>query len=133
MTLRTIQRTAIGGWLSLARPPIDTALRFAGGNASGVKLAVDRADATARTLLGALLGDEVLQEDADRRRTAAEERERAQRLRREADARTAQAEQRVEKRAHKAGERKRQADADAEQRREQAGGRRNARKSGAAK
>src|SRR3954453_8833450 len=121
MTLRTIQRTAIGGWLSLARLPIDTALRFAGGNAPGVKLAVDRADATARTLLGALLGDEVLQEDADRRRTAAEERERAQRLRSEADARTDKAEQRVEERAHKAGERKRQADANPEPRRGEGG------------
>ena len=135
MTLRTIQRTAIGGGLSLTRLPLDTVLRFAGngGSAAVVRLAVDRADAAARTLLGALLGDEELQDDGARLSAAADERARAISLRRQADRQTERAEQRVEEREHEAGERRMQAKAKAQQRRDQARQRRNSRKSSAAK
>ena len=78
--LRTIPRVAIGGSLTLIRLPVDSVVRLAGGGDS-IELALDRAEATVRGLAGFALGDDVLIDDAARRRDAAAEREQALRLR----------------------------------------------------
>ena len=97
MTLRTIPRVAIGGGLGLVRLPFDAALRFAGerGPAPVMRLMVDRADGTARGAFASLLGDDQLQDEASRKLAAADERARAIRLRKQANARTEQAAERV--------------------------------------
>jgi hypothetical protein len=92
--LRTIPRAAVGGSLTLVRLPIDGALQLAGGNDS-IELALDRAEAAVRSLAGMALADEVLIDDAARRREAADERARAQRLRAAAERHTERAEERV--------------------------------------
>ena len=66
MMLRTIPRVAIGGSLTLIRMPVDSALRLAGGGAS-VELALDRAEATVRSLAGFALADEAAEGEALRR------------------------------------------------------------------
>jgi hypothetical protein len=132
MTLQEIQKAAVGGGLTLVRLPLDTLLRVAPGGATA-RLRLDRADATARSVLGLALANEALQDDAARRRTAADERERAVRLRDEAHAKTERAEERVEERAQAGTQRRRRAESEAEQRKGEVSQRRNARKSGAAK
>ena len=81
--LRTIPRVAVGGSLAVTRWPLQNALRLAGGG-GGMGLALDRAEAALRGLAGHALADDVLVEDAARRREAADERERVLRLRSEA-------------------------------------------------
>jgi hypothetical protein len=85
MNVRVIPRTALNGYLRLVRTPVDTAIGLLPGNGDGprpaAQLAVDRADATVRTVAGTLLRDPVLREDGQRRRRAARERERAVGLR----------------------------------------------------
>src|SRR4051812_3858781 len=86
--LRQISRAAVGGYVKAVRLPLDTAARVAGrgnGRTSGITLALDRAEATARDVAGRALGDAELRHDAGRRRLAADERERALRLRAEAE------------------------------------------------
>ena len=85
MSIRAIPRTAIGASIKAVRLPLDIAVSLLPGNSSGPRpnagIALDRLEAHARDLAGAVLGDEVLREDAARRRLAADERERAVRLR----------------------------------------------------
>ena len=92
MNLRPIPRTALDGSLRLARMPLDTALALLPGNGTGraatAALALDRADATTRAVAGALLSDPVLTDDARQRLGAVDERERALRLRVEAERKT---------------------------------------------
>jgi len=92
--LRTIPRAALGGSLTLIRLPVGGVLRLAGGG-EAAGLALDRAEASVRSVAGFALSDNVLIEDAARRRDAADERERALRLRAEADRHAQRAEQRV--------------------------------------
>ena len=73
--IRTISRVAVGGSLTLAKLPVDGALRLTGSDSA--QIALDRADATVRSVAGFVLGDDVLMEDAARRREAADERARA--------------------------------------------------------
>ena len=98
MNVRVIPRTAVDGYLKLVRLPLDAAIGLLPGNGTGrgtaAALALDRMDAAARTVAGAVLGDSVLREDAARRHLAADERGRALRLRAEAQRRSEGAESR---------------------------------------
>jgi hypothetical protein len=95
MDVRSLERRVIDQWLRVARLPIDAGARLIpngdNGPRNGVLLAVDRADATIRETLGRLLNDEDLQDDAQRRRAAADERARAIALRVEAQQRKLEA------------------------------------------
>src|SRR5918994_1180636 len=80
MDVRSISRKAVGGCLKVARMPVDAALKLA-GRGKQAEPAVDRAEAAARDVAGAAIGDDELRRDADLRRTAADRREQAQDLR----------------------------------------------------
>jgi hypothetical protein len=99
---RAIRTTAVDNYLRLVRLPLDTAIGLLPGNgghaAPTARLAIDRADATIRAILGTVLGDSALLEGAQQRRDAAEERERALRLRREAERTTEHADSRFKQR-----------------------------------
>jgi flagellar biosynthesis GTPase FlhF len=99
MSIRAIPRTAIGGSIKAVRLPLDIAVSLLPGNGAGPRpsagLALDRIEAHVRDLAGAALGDEVLREDAGRRRVAADERERALRLRAAGARRTSAADERL--------------------------------------
>ncbi|HUR86156.1 MAG TPA: hypothetical protein VMY78_12480 [Solirubrobacteraceae bacterium] len=124
MTIRTIPRTAVGGSIKLMRLPLDMAVALLPGNGSGPKpaagLALDRAEAQLRDIAGAALGDEVLREDAARRRVAADERERALRLRAAAARRTAEADEVLSETREEAEQRREEAGAEARHRRAEA-------------
>jgi hypothetical protein len=122
MSLRTIPRAALGGYVKLLRWPLDTTLRLAGrgnGSTSGAALAVDRLDASARAAAGSVMGDDELRRDAELRRKAADEREDALHLRAEAERRSEQADERFT-RTRKEAERKRDKAAKTAQQRKQA-------------
>jgi hypothetical protein len=76
----------------LVRFPLDSAIDLLPGNGTGAKpaaeLARDRLDARLRAVIATILGDPILREDVEQRRHAAEERDRALRLRVEAERRT---------------------------------------------
>jgi hypothetical protein len=100
MNLRSIPRTALDRSVKLARLPLDSTLRVLGRNkgtgpAARADVAVDRIDAAVREVGGAVLGDEQLRDEAGRRRTAADERERGQELRSKAQQRKEQADDRL--------------------------------------
>ena len=78
----SIPGKAVDGALRLARFPADRLLKVAPetGATATVGLAIDRADAAVRGAAGSVLSDHGLREDAERRRAAADERERAMRL-----------------------------------------------------
>src|SRR3954447_7438947 len=104
MDVRNLERTVIDQWLRAVRFPIDAGAHLVPngdkGPRSGLLLAIDRADATIRGTLGRLLNDEELQDDARRRRVAADERARAIELRVPPQQRKAQAAgQRAERQA----------------------------------
>lgn len=124
MNVRVIPRAVLDSYLKVARLPLDTAARLVpgGGNGRGAsaRLAVDRVDATARSVAGAILRDPKLREDAKRRRAAAQERERAVKLRGRADEKISQAQARVEERHEKAQRRRAQADSRTKTRRQRA-------------
>jgi hypothetical protein len=124
MNVRVIPRTALKGYLRLVRTPIDTAIALLPGNGSGAKpsaqLAVDRADATVRTVAGTVLRDPVLREEGERRRLAASERERGQRLRHQAEQTAEQADTRLDEREAAAHQQRRRARETANARRRQA-------------
>jgi hypothetical protein len=113
MNLRSIPRTAVGGYIKVLRWPLDRAL---GGNG---KLAADRAEAAARDVAGTALGDDVLQADASARRAAADRRERAQTLEAAASRKSTEASER-KRRADRERRERKQAAARAEQQRKQA-------------
>src|SRR3954462_13464760 len=96
MNLRSIHRAAVGGYVKAVRWPVDRVLGRRGPGA-------DRAGAAAREVAGAALGDDALKADAKARRTAADQRERAETL-------DAQADQSREEAGECAKERKREPD-----------------------
>lgn len=124
MNPRLIPRTAVRGYLRLARLPLDTAIRLLPGNGSGpgsaAELALDRADASIRAIVATILADPVLRDDAQRRRVAAEERQRALRLRAEAERKSEEADARLSERQQRATRRRHQADERAQERRQRA-------------
>src|SRR5947209_4929677 len=119
-----IPRTAVKGYLRIVRLPIDAAIGVLPGGdegpRTGAKLVLDRADATARAIAGALLRDPALLEDAQRRRTAADERQRAIKLRGQAQRHSAEADSKLDQRQEQAERRRHQANQRATQRRERA-------------
>jgi hypothetical protein len=124
MNVRVIPRTALQGYLKLIRTPLDTAIKLLPGNGDGPKpaaqLAVDRADATVRSVAGAVLGDPALREDGLRRLQAADERQRSLRLRTRAEETSAQADARLQEREEQAARQRQQAQETANRRRKQA-------------
>jgi colicin import membrane protein len=124
VNLRVIPRTAVDRYLKAVRLPLDAATKLLPGRRTGAgsaaKLAVERADATARAVAGTVLGDPALREDARRRRAAASERQRAVKLRTQADDTSDAAEARVEERHDQAQRRRAQADTTAKTRRQRA-------------
>src|SRR5204863_8020691 len=125
MSLRAISRSAVGGYVKLVRLPLDAAVWLrprnrGNGHAAGT-IAVDRFEARLRSIAGRTLRDEELVRDADRRRLAANERERADNLRAEADRRTELAEARATEKGTKAEQQRRRASQGAAQRKKLAG------------
>jgi hypothetical protein len=105
MSLQTIPRTAVDGYLKLLRLPADAVARAFrpkhahDGETTGVELALDRAEATLRDVAGSVLHDPELRDDARRRRAAANERERALTLRAAAERRGQEADAELATRA----------------------------------
>ena len=95
--IRTISRSAIGGYLKLLRFPFDSGIRLLGDGhrASRAEHALDRVDALVREVAGRALRDEELLEHGARLRAATSERERAQSLREEAERRAQKADSRI--------------------------------------
>jgi hypothetical protein len=122
MMLRNLSRVAIGSSLRLIRLPIDGLLAVGGdrGRVAAVKLLLDRADARTRELAGFLLGDPDLQDDAELRREAADDRKRALNLRAEAELRSQRADQLANERKQTAARRRKQAASTAKRKRRQA-------------
>jgi hypothetical protein len=118
MGLRDIPRTAVGGYIKLARLPIDTGLKLIGrgGNGNAAKLAADRVDATAREAVGAVLADDELKRDGRKRHQATEQRQRAVKLRTQAQQKRAEGDAELEQRTGQAEQKRRQAAQRAEQR-----------------
>ncbi len=132
--IKDISRTAVDGYLKVVRTPIDAVIaRTDGERADSLGVKVDRADAAARGIAGAALRDETLQEDARRRRAAADERLNAIRLRSVAEQRSEAAEIRTEEAEEEAEQRRRQAAEQAESQKKQAAQREKAKKQAAAK
>src|SRR4051794_9011956 len=98
--IRTITRGALSGYLRLVRLPLHGVLRLSRANGSGdsVSLCIDRLDASVRAVVGQLLNDPVLAEDAERRSAAAGKRARALHLRESAEEAEQQADREAEKR-----------------------------------
>lgn len=121
MNVRDIPTAAVDSYLKVVRLPLDGAIRLLPGNGNGpgraAKVALDRADATVRSLIGALLSDQALRDDAARRRVAADERERAWRLHAEARRQAQEADAKLEERRGEAGREREQARRQAERER----------------
>lgn len=109
MNARFLPRIALTSGLKLARLPLDTVIAVLPGDGAGARLALDRADAAVRSVFGAILGDPALRTDAERRRQAAQERQRAAKLRAEAERTGERAEARFEQREDHAREQRERA------------------------
>ena len=137
MNVRVMPRAALNGYLKLVRVPFDTAIGLLPGNNEGVKpsaqLAVDRADATVRSVAGTLMGDRVLRDDGERRRQATREREAGLRLRRRAEQTADHADARLHEREDQAEEERRRARRTADTRQRQSETRAQKKKEQAAK
>jgi len=118
----SIPGKVVDGALRLARFPADWLLKVAPetGATATVGLAIDRADAAVRGAAGSALNDHGLREDAELRRTAADERKRAMRLRTKAHERVATAEARTDEKQAESVARRKRADEEAKQKRAQA-------------
>ena len=126
MSLQTMTRTAVDGYLKLLRLPADAvagALRPRNGRddeTTAVELTLDRVEAAVRSAFGRALHDPQLQDEARRQRVAADERERALELRREAERRSRQADEEFVARTDTAEQRRRDAARQAEEKKERA-------------
>ena len=131
MMIRQIQRAALGGSIWTARLPLDTAVSLLGSESAEIVL--DRADAALRDTAGRLLFDDELRQDAARRRAAVAERERALRLRTQAEVVNRDAAERVDERERQAEQRRQAANEQAKRRKQAAARRRDAERERAAK
>jgi hypothetical protein len=104
----------------VVRLPLDGAIRLLPGDGTGARataaLALDRADATVRAVIASVLSDEVLRDDARHRREAAGERERALRLRGQAEHTAERADTRLERRQEQSTEQRARANERAQER-----------------
>jgi hypothetical protein len=134
MTLTTIPKIVLDSSIKLIRLPADSALKLAGGSSAATvaKLGLDRVEAAVRGGAGTLLHDDALVHDAKRQDTAAAERERAAKLRAQAEEREQAARQEAQAREDQASQRRREAVEQAEERKRQADQKRKATKSQAA-
>ncbi|MEY2476400.1 MAG: hypothetical protein QOG87_1715 [Actinomycetota bacterium] len=118
MDIKRIPASALDGYLSIVKRPLDAVARRTrrnGDSASAAELVLDRMDATVRETAGRILGDDALQDDARRRRVATSERERALELKAEAAVRTQEADQEFAQRQRAAEDRRQQAERRAEE------------------
>lgn len=124
MNLQVIPRTAVRGYLKLVRTPVDAVIGLLPGNGASATpaaaLAVDRADATVRSIAGTLLRDPVLRGDGERRQQAADERARGLRLREHAEETAERADARLQEREERARKERRRARESTDARRRQA-------------
>ena len=137
MSMRDLPRSAVDAAVKLTRLPLDIVVSMLPGNGGDTKpaagIAVDRFEATLRDAAGIALFDNELREDAMRRRTAADERERELRLRSEAERRSAEADEHFGARVEDAEDRRTAAEQRAETEREAAEQRKQQRAAGAAR
>ncbi len=132
--LKKISRTAVDGYLKVVRTPADAVLSRAKSERSkALGLKVDRADATARSVAGTALRDVTLKDDARKRRAAADERERALRLRGVAEEHLTHAAEQEREAEAAAEKRRREAALEAERKKQQAKRRKEGAKKSAAK
>lgn len=117
MNVQEIPRTIIERGLDIARFPIDTVTRWAGGDDRWA-IAVDRLESSVRETAGRLLNDDELVGDARLQRREAAEREKALELKVRAEETDRRAEQRA-KSVEARAERAQQAERDRAERREQ--------------
>jgi hypothetical protein len=114
MSVARLSGVVVDRYLSLVKVPLDAVARRTrpdpNASTSPAELLLDRVDATTREALGRLLGDETLQDDARRRRVAAAERERALRLKAEAEELTVEADHEFANRQKAAAERRQHAE-----------------------
>jgi hypothetical protein len=113
MDIKRIPGSALDGYLSVIKRPIDAVARRSrrdGEATSAAELLVDRIDATVRETAGRLLGDEAVQDDARRRRLAAAERGRALELKATAEVKTQEADKDFVRRQQAADDRRQQAE-----------------------
>jgi hypothetical protein len=124
VNIRAIPRGAVDSYLRLVRFPLDGVIGLLPGNGTGAKpaaeLALDRLDARLRAALARVLSDPILREDAAQRHSAADHRERALRLRAEAERKAEAADTRLEERQEQATHQREQATQGAAARRQQA-------------
>jgi colicin import membrane protein len=116
--IRTIQRAALDRSLKTARALPDRAAKMLGRQ--DAELALDRAEAEVRDVAGRVLFDPELRQDATKRRLAADEREKALRLRAQAAAVTEEADEELAEREERAQQRRQEAAQKATQRKQQA-------------
>ncbi|GEM_PF-7032077 len=109
MDVRTVPRTVVERGLALMRVPVDLASSRLADDAP-IRIAVDRVDATVRSLAGRALRDEELLASAQRLQEAANEHERAARLRAEAALTRERADDEVRTRVSAAQKREEQAE-----------------------
>jgi hypothetical protein len=127
MALRTASRLGVAASVRAVRLPFDVGIRLMGDPDSSLALTVDRADARARALVGVILGDGDLQDDAARRHAATDERVRALRLRERAEDVAERADDRLAEKEKTAVRRRSDAAAAAQRRMAEAEERRRAR------
>ena len=136
MTTRTVTTATVDRYLRLLRWPADLVTSMLPGTQTGpgpaARLIVDRADAGVRASLASILGDESLGAQATRRSAAADERERALDLRREASRRTTPTESQLRERHKEASRRSERASENASERRRAASESKRRRESNAA-
>jgi hypothetical protein len=117
MDIKAIPRRAVESSLSIARLPVEQAARLV-SRGDAVTVVLDRADAALRGLAGVALRDSVLQDEAARLSTAANERQRAGRLRIAAEEEAARQEAKANETRSKASKTREQAAKQANARRE---------------
>jgi hypothetical protein len=114
---------AVDSYLRLVRLPLDGAIRLLPGDGGGARsaatLALDRADASVRSKVAAALGDEALLEDAEHRREAIRNGERAVRLRGQAERTAEHADARLRQRQEQTTRQRARADERAQKRRQE--------------
>ncbi len=124
MNVREIPRTTVETYLKLVRLPIDALIERLPGDETGVastaQLVVDRTDASVRGALASILRDAGLREDAKQRAIAAKKRQRAMRLREQAERTTTDADDRLDELTAKAEGQRQRVKKEAQGRREQA-------------